>query len=182
MANLNCGSYDTFADVKGKNSKLATTDTLILVPVLDWISQITRNNAMLLQAVLNAGVFDILLRIYIILPALSDSTSDDTNHQLALVGICRFILDAIPQMCQNAGIGYQHPVFTLWTDCQPQPPGYTRRARDGPSSDRAIAWRQAQPSCVKRRLLVIYRRSLWKSQLNSVVDMEACYDILEFVR
>lgn len=175
-------SSDTIADSKGKGAKLTMSNTLILIPVLSWIVQVAQHGEVPIQVVIKAGILDILLRIYIILPALSNTSQEEANHQLALVDVCRFTLDTISQMCQRAGIPYHHPVYTLWSDCQPQPPGYTRRARDGPTSDRAAAWRLANPSCVRRRLLVIYRGGLWRSHVNSTADMEACYDILEFAR
>lgn len=141
-----------------------------------------RANATLIQVVLEAGLLDTLLRIYIILPALVNSSQDEIDRQAVLVDTCRLTLEAVAQMCQAAGTPYHHPVYTLWSDCQPQPPGYTRRARDGPTPERATAWRQAHSSCVRRRVLVIYRGALWKSHVNSTADMEACYDILEFLR
>lgn len=101
-----------------------------------------------------------ILRIYVIFPALSKSEPDDITHTLDLLNICRsalLVLSGGPR-CQEIVFG--HPVCSLWIACDPQPPKYSDGAPQDTTTGRSTAWRQVDGSWAKRRIVVIYRESL----------------------
>ena len=97
---------------------------------------------------------------------------------------CACIVLILSQSFPNCEDEVSHPVCSLWSECYPIPPAYT----DVPPSlhetslSRSNAWRRAPRSCVKRRIAMILLGCLWKSNARSIEDVEACGDILEFIR
>jgi hypothetical protein len=157
----------------------SSKEVQLLIPVLNFIARFATQNDSARQAIINIGVLNMVLRIYIIFPAISGSTPEDEDRRLVLRDACRSILYILGQSRHMEAV-HTHPACTLWIDCQLQPPGYSV---DGPTrlfQDRWAAWRRVETSCVKRRATVICRHSLWKSGSN--VNMEACIDLVEFTR
>lgn len=121
-----------------------------------------------------------LLRVYVAFPMLSDSAMNEVERKLALLDACRSTLEVLSQSSENQEMILSHPVYVLWADCRSHPMEYN--SSDSPMDDRCAAWRRTDRSCVKRRLVVIYRGSLWKSNIDTTADIEACVDIVEFTR
>jgi hypothetical protein len=132
------------------------------------------------RTVLEAGVLNMLLRIYVAFPMPSDAARDEVEQKLALFDACRSTIFLLSRSSQNQAMILSHPVCVLWTDCRPQTLGYSAGDPESLFKDRCIAWRRADRSCAKRRLVVIYRGTLWKSNVDTVADIEACVDIVEF--
>jgi hypothetical protein len=152
--------------------------------MLDIVIQIGAQNDSTCRTILEAGVLNMLLRIYVAFPMFSHSTPDDVEHKLALLDACRSTLVVLSMSPQNQEMIFSHPVCGLWTDCRPRILGYPvdYESPESHFKNRCAAWRRADKSCVKRRLVVIYRGSLWKSNMDTIADMEACVDIVEFTR
>ena len=168
-------------DQKDKSTKLlpSSKEVQLFIPVLKFITQFAMQNDSTCRAVISLGVLNMVLRIYIIFPMLSSSMREDDDHKLALRDACRSTLYILGQS-QNMEVVHTHPACVLWSDCQLQPPGYVVDTPTIFFQDRWAAWRRVESSCVKRRVTVIYRYSLWKSSRN--VDMEALIDMVEFTR
>jgi hypothetical protein len=159
----------------------SSKEVLVLTPVLNFIARIATHSDSACRTVLDVGILNMVLRIYVIFHTLSDTTREDADHKLALRDACRVTLDVLCQSQHQEAV-FNHPVCILWTNCHSQPPGYIV---DGPTDfvqNRCAAWRRVENSCVKRRAAVIYRYSLWKSDAGSDVNMQACIDIVEFTR
>lgn len=133
------------------------------------------------ETVLEAGVLDLLLRVYIIFPTLSDAEADDASQKMALLDACRSVMEVLSLSPQIEAIS-NHPVCILWTSCCTQPPGYTTEPADNTLLDRGTAWSRADKSCAKRRMTLIYKGSLWNSDIHDMGDMETCMDIVEFTK
>jgi hypothetical protein len=155
---------------------------LVLVPVLNFIFRFATESYSACQVALDAGVLDILLRIYIVFPTLSDTTRRNADCKVALREACRSTLNVLGQSQHQEAIFNNHPVCILWKDVRSQPPGHTIDAPTNSDEERCIAWRRVEKSCVERRMIVIYRYSLWELGPGSNVDMEACADIVEFTK
>jgi hypothetical protein len=158
-----------------------SNEVLGLAPVLNFISQVSTQSDSACQTVLDVGILNMLLRIYVVFPTLSDSTREDADRKLELRDACWLIFDVLGQS-QYREVVHNHPVCILWTDCHSQPPGYTVDAPTDPVQDRCAAWRRVEKSCVKRRAVAIYKYSLWKAEAGTNVGMQACIDIVEFTR
>lgn len=171
-----------------KNTKTvlvtSTREARTLVGVLHLTAQILAGNGSSCQTVLDAGLLNMLLRIYVIFPSFSHSTLDDADGWSALLDACRSILLAVSQAEQSYDEISSHAIHSLWTDCQPLPPAYTVQppSLDDVLSARCAAWRQANSQCVKRRIVTIYLGCLWKVNPHKYEDVEACVDMVEFTK
>lgn len=155
-----------------------------LVTTLEFIlCVITYSNRERLIA-LEAGILDILLRIYVVFPSFSQSAIDGPEPWLALLTSCRSLLLHLSRSPQRRDEVIYHPVSILWTDCCPVPPPYSRGLRDigGGLTERCLAWRRADRRCVKRRVTSIYIGCLWRKNVHEIEDLEACGDLVELVR
>lgn len=157
-------------------------EILVLLCVLDFIGQIATQSASTNSTVLAAGVLDLLLRVYVVFPTLSEVEADDANQKFVLLDACRSIMNALFPSPQIDAIIPDHPVFILWTSCYAQSPGYSGEVMGGTSLDRGFAWSQANKFVSKRRMSSIYKGSLWKSDIHDMGDMETCIDIVEFTQ
>jgi hypothetical protein len=149
---------------------------LLLPPVLGFIAWIATQNDWAFQTVLEAGILDMILHIYIVFTTLPDTAPQDAYLKEALRSACRLILVILGQSLPHQGTVFNHPVCILWTDCYLQPPGHAVQAN---LQDRRAAWRRADRSNVMRRVLAIYNRILWKST-NDAIDV--CADIVELTK
>jgi hypothetical protein len=164
--------------VLSTSSKEAQT----LLSVLLLIDQITTESNSTCGTVMKAGIFDVLLRIYVIFPAFSFSAVDGVEHWSALQKACASIIFTISSHPDITGV-LDHPVCAIWTDCHPLLP--TRK--DIPRAlisipNRCVAWNEVPRPCVERRLVIIYICCLWKSDVSIIEILEACADIVEFTR
>lgn len=170
-------------DKRGKISMMTASlkEVMVLAPVINFMGQVVSESDSACQAVLEAGILDMLLRIYVIFPTLASPTLPDSYRKQGLLEACQSILIVLARSKHQETI-FDHPVCTLWTDCQSLPPGYTPDAQDNRMLSGRTAWRRAERLCAKRRLLVIYRGSLWKPNPDTAEDQEACDDIIELTR
>jgi len=154
-----------------------------LAPVLHFISRFAIQNNSAHQTALDGGVLDMILRIYVILPTLSDSTRQNANSKVALRDACRLTLELLGQSQHQEAV-LNHPVCTLWKDFHSQPPGYSTDAPADPAQERCAAWRRVEKSCIERRMTIIYKYTLWKPDAASGgnASIEACDDIVEFAK
>ena len=134
----------------------SSKEVLMLTPMLNFISRFATQNDSACRTVLDVGILNMLLRIYIIFPVLSGTTREDADRKLALRDTCRLVLDILGQS-PDRDTTFNHPICILWTDCNSQPPGYTDNAPADPVHDRCSTWRRVEMPCVKRRALVIYK-------------------------
>jgi hypothetical protein len=147
----------------------------VLTPVLKFMAQIATQSDLACLTVLEAGILDMLLRIYIIFPALSGSLPEDVGRKLALMDACQLTVVVLCRSLDQPTVVYNHPVCILWTDRNSKRP-------DHPLQNRCGAWRRAPRHCAMRRLVMIYIGSLWQSNIDVVGDIEACIDIVEFTK
>ena len=159
----------------------SSKEVSLLAPVLHFISRFAIQSDPAHQTALDGGVLDMILRIYVILPTLSDSTRQNANSKVALRDACRLTLELLGQSQHQEAV-LNHPVCTLWKDVRSQPPGYGIDAPADPAEERCATWRRVEKSCVERRMTIIYRYTLWKTDDRGNVDMEACIDIVEFAK
>ena len=150
-----------------------------LVPVLNFFAQFAMQSDSTCQTVLDAGVLTTILRIYVVFPIFSGSTREDFDRKVALRDACRLTLRILGQSRHHEAV-FNHPVCIFWADCNYQPPAYTIDAPIDPVQDRWVAWRRTEKSCVKRRVIAIYRHSLWSAGSN--MNVEACIDLVGFCR
>jgi len=155
----------------------SSKEVLVLATVLDFIARISTQSESACQTVLDAGILDMLLRIYVVFSTLSDATPQDVDYKDTLRGACRLNIVVLGQSPQHQGTVFNHPVCILWTDCHSQPPGY---AIEAPVEDRCAAWRRVSRSYVQRRVIAIYRGSLRKPNNDTVRNIEVCADIVDF--
>jgi hypothetical protein len=156
----------------------SSDEVLILVPMLNFISEIAGQSDSACHTVLQADILDMLLRIYVVFPAFSDTTQQDGDLKEALHDACLLTFIILGQSPQHQRTVLNHSVSILWTEHHSQPFGHTV---DVYADDRCTAWRQVPDSYVMRREIVIYKSSLWK-QCNHIEDMEVCADIAEFTK
>lgn len=152
--------------------------------MLHFTLRVATENDESCQIALEAGILDMLLRIYVIFPSFSQAAIDKPEPWVPLRDICRKILLSLSQFRNHHNTVLSHPVSILWNECRPLPPPYS--LQKPPLGDdlrnRAVAWRKAPRSCVKRRITTIYIGCLWRSNVYPIEDMEACSDIVELVR
>jgi hypothetical protein len=69
-------------------------------------------------------------------------------------------------------------------DCHPHPPAYSLEPPSPFDTLRArcAAWREVVEACIRRRIMMIFIDSLWKSNVLEIENVEACADIVEFAR
>lgn len=127
----------------------SSKEVVVLIPILKFMTHITTQSASECQTVLDAGIQDILLHIYIIFLTLSSSLPEDVGRKLALMDACQLIVVILCRSLADPVTVYNHPVCVLWTDRNSERP-------DDPLNNRCCAWRQTPRSCVLRRLAVIY--------------------------
>jgi hypothetical protein len=178
-------SYDTLY-WRSQDTILTTTtdEAKALVPTLQFVVQIIMQYDFACRAALKAGILDMILRIYVIFPTFSQSAVDGAEHWSPLLKACRSTLLVLSESSMDADNISRHPIFSLWTDCQPYPPVYTVEPQN-PSAilrARCTAWREAARSSIKRRISIIYASSLWKSNVYEIEDIEACTDMVEFTQ
>lgn len=123
-------------------------------------------------------MLDILLRIYVFFPSVGAPTAQDATYRAELLESSQSLL---AMLLRTTPTVFDHPVCSLWTDCQAQPSTYYDDARDDPIGRRA-AWRRVPRVRVKRRLAMIVRGSLWNSDYDINGDVEAYSDLIEFTR
>lgn len=148
---------------------------MALAPMLKFIAQIASQSDLACQTVLEAGILDILLRIYVIFPALSSSLPEDVGCKSTLMDACQLTVTVLCRLLEKPQMVYNHPVCMLWTDRDSERP-------DNPLQNRCGAWRRAPRSCTFRRLVVIHTGSLWRPNNDIVGGLEACMDIVEFTK
>jgi len=168
--------YDSLQE-KGKSTALSSSSKAVvaLTPVLKFITQIATQSDLACLTVLEAGILDILLRIYVIFPALSSSLPEDLGRKSALMDACQLTVVVLCRLLEKPQTVYNHPVCILWTDRDSKRP-------DNPLQNRCGAWRRVPRSCALRRLVVIYAGSLWESNSDIIGGLEACMDIIEFTK
>ncbi|KZP30492.1 hypothetical protein FIBSPDRAFT_1038162 [Athelia psychrophila] len=128
--------------------------------------------------VIDAGVLDVILRVYIRYPTLGVTTAHDSECKAELFDSCQYLLRVL---VASTPAVFDHPVCSLWTDCNAQPPAYGEEPRIDPIRFRA-AWRRVPRACAKQRLMIIFRGSLWGSGFDSASGIEAYCDLVEFTR
>jgi hypothetical protein len=136
------------------------------------------------STVLDAGILDMVLRIYDIFPAFSKSALDAPEHWSPLLNACRSTVLALSQSQNNQSEIFAHPLCAIWANCDPRPPAYTL---EPPTTYdlivvRCVAWRTASSLCIKRRMYVLLTADLWKSNVDEIEYIEACNDVVEFTR
>ncbi|KZP30502.1 hypothetical protein FIBSPDRAFT_945867 [Athelia psychrophila] len=130
------------------------------------------------QLVIDAGVLDVILRVYIRYPTLGVTTAHDSECKAELFDSCQYLLRIL---VASTPAVFDHPVCSLWTDCNAQPPAYGEEPSTNPIGFRA-AWRRVPRACAKERLMIIFRGSLWGSDFDSASEIEAYRDLVEFTR
>ncbi|KZP30505.1 hypothetical protein FIBSPDRAFT_109782 [Athelia psychrophila] len=130
------------------------------------------------QLVIDAGVLDVILRVYIRYPTLGVTTAHDSECKTELFDSCQYLLRIL---VASTPAVFDHPVCSLWTDCNAQPPAYGEEPSTNPIGFRA-AWRRVPRACAKERLMIIFRGSLWGSDFDSASEIEAYRDLVEFTR
>jgi hypothetical protein len=149
----------------------SSEEMLLLPPVLGFIAWTATQSDWAFQTVLEGGILDMLLHIYIVFTTLPD-TPQDAYLKEALRGACRLILVILGQSISHQRTVFGHPVCILWTGCY----GHAVQAN---LQDRRAAWRRADRSNVMRRVLAIYNCTLWKSTEDAI---DVCADIVEFTK
>jgi len=146
--------------------------------------RIIRQSDSACRTVLDAGILDMLLRIYDIFPAFSKSALDEPDYWSPLLDACRSTIIALSQSQENNREILSHPVCKIWTNCDPHPPPYTL---EPPTAHdllltRCIAWRAANSLCIKRRLCILLTGNFWKHNVHEIEDIETCTDVVELTR
>ncbi|KIM86727.1 hypothetical protein PILCRDRAFT_314087 [Piloderma croceum F 1598] len=171
---------------KSKDTILVTMteQAKVLIPLLQFVSRSASQNDSACRTALNAGILDLLLRIYVIFPSFSRSAIDAPEHWSPLLKACRSTLHVLSRSETNHDVVLQHPVCFIWMDCHPHPPVYSLEPRSPLDVllARCAAWRETGKACVRRRIMMIFIDSLWKSNAFEIENAEACTDIVEFAR
>jgi hypothetical protein len=154
----------------------SSKEMLVLPPVLGFIAWIATEVDWGCKTVLETGILDMLLHVYIVFATLSDTAIQDADLKEALRGACRLILVILGQSLEHQIMVFNHPVCVLWTGCYSPPLEYGGKDY---IQDRCASWRRVDRSYVMRRALAIYRGTLRKSE-KDVTD--CCTDIVEFTR
>jgi hypothetical protein len=152
----------------------SSKEMLVLPPVLSFIAWIATQSDWVCQAILDAGVLDMLLHVYIVYATLFDTAQQDTELKEVLRGACRLILAILTQSHQHQKMVFDHPVCILWPDLYSPPPDYSVKAH---VQDRCVAWRRVDRLYIMRRAITIYKGDLWKSKEGPT---DVCADIVEF--
>jgi hypothetical protein len=161
-----------------------TTEAKAILPVLHFMIRITLQGDSASRTILDAGILNMLLRIYDIFPAFSKSALDAPDYWSPLLDACRSTILALSQSQVNNDEILSHPVCIIWTNCSPHPPAY---ALEPPTAydllvARCVTWRTVDSLCIKRRLYMILTGNLWKSNVHEIEDIEACTDLVELTR
>lgn len=160
----------------------SSKEALLLLPMLRFLEKIATNSYLDFETTLDAGILDFLLRIYVVFPAFSTSDADDARNKLQLLNACQTTLLTLFRWDLQDEV-VNHPVCVLWTDCDPQPPGYFEDTPENTTTmKRCATWRCVDVSYVRRRMAVIYKGSLWKANRHEIENNQACTDIIEFTR
>lgn len=101
----------------------------LLIPTLQLITRVVIQNDDQCQTVLEAGVLDMLIRVYVIFPTFAQSTIDGPEPWTPLLKACRSLLLALRDSPNNRHTVLRHPVYTLWAECRPLPPSYSEEPR-----------------------------------------------------
>ena len=173
ITNLNDRNKSTYRK-EGAVMISSSKEMQLLPPMLSFIAWIATQIDWAGQAVLDAGILDMLLHIYIVFTTLSDTAPQDVDLKEALRGACRLILVILGQSHQHQKIVFDHPVCILWTGLYSPPPDYAVKAH---VQDRCSTWRRVDRLYIMRRAIAIYRCTLWRSKYNA---NDVCTDIVEF--
>ncbi|KIM86149.1 hypothetical protein PILCRDRAFT_335112 [Piloderma croceum F 1598] len=152
----------------------SSKEMLVLPPVLGFIAWVMTQVDWGCKTVLETGILDMLLHVYIVFASLSDTAVQDADLKEALRGACRLILVILGQSLEHQTMVFNHPVCVLWTG------GYSPPSEFGGKyyiQDRCASWRRVDRSYVMRRALAVYRGTLRESE-KDVADL--CADIVEF--
>ena len=162
----------------------STKEAQALVHVLQFIPRIATQSDLACRTVLEAGILDMLLRVYVLFPSFSRSSIDAPEHWPPLLQACRSTLLALSQSEINHDAVLEHSVCALWADCHPHPPPYSVEPPSIKDSipARQAGWRRANRRCVKRRIMAVIIDSQWRSNVYEIEDIEVCTDIVEFTQ
>jgi hypothetical protein len=122
----------------------------VLAQALQFMSKFAIQSDFACQIALDGGVLNMILRIYVILPTISDSTRQNVYIKAALRDACRLIIEVLGQS-QHQETVLNHPVCILWKDFHLQPSGYGIDAPADPAQERCAEWKRVDKSCVERR-------------------------------
>ena len=136
------------------------------------------------RTVLDAGILNMLFRIYNIFHAFSKSALDAPDYWSPLLDACRSTILALSQSPENNGEILSHPVCIIWANCSPHPPPYALEpsTADDLLVARCVTWRTVNSLCIKRRLYMILTGNLWTYNVHEIEDIEACTDLVELTR
>lgn len=131
-----------------------------------------------MEAVIDVGVLDVMLRVYIRYPTLVVQTAYDSDCKRELLESSQYLLGilvaAAPSVCD-------HPICSLWVDHGAQSPRYDEASDTNPFSFRS-AWRRAPRACAKQQLLIISRGFTLSSGPDIASEVMAYCDLVEFTR
>ena len=129
------------------------------------------------QIVIDAGVLDVILRVYICFPILDVTTEQGSVCKTALFESCKFLLTMYVAAARHA----EHPVCLLWTACNARPPVYGGGVRQD-SLTRRAAWRQVPGTMARQQLMVAFWGFAWVSDLENMAVVDIYDDLIEFTR
>ena len=79
-------------------AKMSSSEEMLVLPsVLSLIASIATQSDMACETILEAGILDMILYIYIVFTALSGTAPQDAHLKEALRGACRLILGILSQ-------------------------------------------------------------------------------------
>ncbi|KAF7983691.1 hypothetical protein HWV62_19609 [Athelia sp. TMB] len=160
---------------KQKSIPASASQVVAITEALKLAAKIAIRSAA--QTVMDAGLLNILLRVYIRYPTLGITTTQDSDRKAMLLESCQSLLE----VCVSASPSvFDHPVCSLWTDCNAQAPAYGDELIN-PIIRRA-AWRRAPRILARQRLMTILGGLLWTSNVGTSGDVEAYCDLIEFTR
>ena len=151
------------------------------MPSIDFIGELARHNQFARHTTVEGGFINMLLRIYVVLPAFYTSDPERPLNNSAILTACKSTLDVLSASTLRADIASNHPVYDLWlrgNQLTSSPPKTPLESLE----DRCIAWRSVETILVKRRLMTIWSTSTWSGANNEDAGIQACIDIIEFSR
>jgi hypothetical protein len=152
-------------------------EALQLVPVVVFITELTRHNQSACQAALTGGFLDMLLRIYVAFPLYKAKQ----KPTFSLLTACQSALVALSADALHVDMVCNHPVYDLWLCGNQLAPCYIPRTPEEILEDRCAAWRRTKAHLVKRRLMTIC--SVSTRPANDDAKSQACADdVVEFSR
>lgn len=168
-------------DHKGKLTAISSSadQVVAITQILKFVSRMATRSAP--QTVVEAGVLDVILRVYIRFPTLGAKTAHDLDHKSALLQSCQSLLGIC--VAETPSV-FEHPVCSLWTECNAQPthpPAYGDETGESPITRRA-AWRRTPGALTRQRLTIILGGSTWNSNSGTYDETEAYCDLVEFTR